>query len=130
MTRICAKQYIEKTADALFTDEAGTTQIAFNANSRPRVIYTVNVTLSALGPAAIQLNALKAAGLLTADLFAWSVFVNDLRVIADICETPSEFLFYLQRRLRFNTFEHYVAQTSLTYSLISSTKVCFLTRRV
>ena len=100
-----AKQYIEKTADALFTDEAGTRQIAFNANSQPRAIYAVNVTLSALGPAAIQLNALKAAGLLTADLFAWSVFVNDLRVIADICETPSEFLFYLQRRLRFNTFE-------------------------
>lgn len=100
-----AKHYIETAADASFADQAGTRQIVFDANSQPRAIYAINVTLSALGPAAIQLNALKAAGLLTADLFAWSVFVNDLRVIADICETPSEFLFYLQRRLRFNTFE-------------------------
>ena len=100
-----AKQYIENAENASFTDEAGTTQIAFRTNTRPRAIFAVNVTLSALGPAAIQLNALKAAGLLLANQFAWSVSVNDLRVIAEICETPSEFLFYLQRRLRFNLFE-------------------------
>jgi len=100
-----AKHYIENAENASFADEAGTIQITFDANTRPRAIYAVNVTLSALGPAAIQLNALKAAGLLPANQFAWSVSVNDLRVIADICETPSEFLFYLQRRLRFNLFE-------------------------
>lgn len=100
-----AKEYIENAEKASFTDEGGTTQTTFDSTTRPRAIYTVNVTLSALGPAAIQLNALKAAGLLPANQFAWSVSINDLRVIADICETPSEFLFYLQRRLRFNLFE-------------------------
>ena len=100
-----AKQYIETAESASFTDEGGTTQITFDSTTRPRATYTVNVTLSAVGPAAIQLNALKAACLLPASQFAWSVSINDLRVIADICETPSEFLFYLQRRLRFNLFE-------------------------
>ncbi len=100
-----AKQYIENAGNAFFTDDAGAIQITFDATTRPRAIYAVNVTLSALGPAAIQLNALKAAGLLQPNQFAWSVSTNDLRVIADICETPSEFLFYLQRRLRFNLFE-------------------------
>ena len=80
-----AKQYIETAESASFTDEGGTTQITFDSTTRPRATYTINVTLSALGPAAIQLNALKAVGLLPANQFAWSVSINDLRVIADIC---------------------------------------------
>ena len=100
-----AKRYIETNGKACFTNDHGVPQITFDATTTARAIYVVNVTLSPLGPVGIQLNALKKAGLLAANDSAWSVFVNDLRAIADLCASPSEFLFYLQRRLRFNLFE-------------------------
>jgi SEC-C motif len=102
---LSAKRHIETEECAIFTDENGVPQITFDAKHRPRAIYVVNVTLAALGPISIQLNGLKNAGLISGNELPWSVFVNDLRVIADILDGPSEFLFYLQRRLRFNQFE-------------------------
>jgi hypothetical protein len=102
---LSAKHYIETDQSPTFTDESGVAQITFGNNFKPRATYVVNITLAALGPPSIQLSALKKANLISATELPWSVFVNDLRVIADILQGPSEFLFYLQRRLRFNQFE-------------------------
>jgi hypothetical protein len=102
---LSAKHYIETDQSPTFTDESGVAQITFGNDFKPRATYVVNITLAALGPLSIQLSALKKANLISATELPWSVFVNDLRVIADILQGPSEFLFYLQRRLRFNQFE-------------------------
>lgn len=41
-------------------------------------------------------------GLLSGREWPWSVFVNDLRIISEIIETPAEFLLFLERRLSVN----------------------------
>lgn len=70
--------------------------------SKFRRIYIVNVTLSDIGHVAARLNSARGMGFLDNRLWPWSVFLNDLRVISELLESPSEFLLYLERRLAIN----------------------------
>jgi len=54
-------------------------------------------------------------GLLSQDVSFWSVFVNDLRIIADLIETPSQFFHFLQRRLRANDFPEFNTTDELDF---------------
>lgn len=64
-----------------------------------RNIYLVNVTLQNLGLFSTRLHSLRELGLLRGKEWPWSVFINDLKVISEIIEFPSEFLNFLQRRI-------------------------------
>ncbi len=60
----------------------------------------MNPTLHELAGLAPQLPRLRALGLFSAGEFPWSVFINDLRVIAETSENPAVFLEYLVWRNR------------------------------
>jgi hypothetical protein len=49
-----------------------------------------------------HLSSAKKLGLLSGEKWPWAVYINDLRVLADIIEHPSVFLHYLNRRIELN----------------------------
>lgn len=67
-------------------------------------IYLINISLDALTHITSNLSSLKEFGFVQGDEWIWSVYLNDLRIISEILESPSEFLLYLERRLRFNDY--------------------------
>jgi hypothetical protein len=96
------KRYIDKEDRPRFQYEDGTTALVLEDKGRFKNFYLLNVTLADLGPLSARLNSLKAFDLIRGDGWPWSVFVNDLRVVSEILESPSEFLLYLQGRIRAN----------------------------
>jgi len=82
---------------------------------RFRHLMQVNVTLDLINVAATQLWQLQAAGLTGAVERAWSVSLNDLRVITDILDQPAVFLHYLVRRLDVNVIQRVHARDELDY---------------
>lgn len=67
-------------------------------------IYLINSSLDALTHITSNLSSLKEFGFVQGKEWIWSVYLNDLRIISEILESPSEFLLYLERRLRFNDY--------------------------
>lgn len=96
--------FIEKNSPARFEAENGTHVLTLNGPKDFRRIYLINVTLADIGHVAGRLNSASEMGLVGKHQWPWSVFVNDLRVISEILESPSEFLLYLERRLVLNDF--------------------------
>ncbi|MEA2682204.1 MAG: hypothetical protein QOK05_532 [Chloroflexota bacterium] len=93
-----AREFILREGDTIFRDEHGG-EISIPAGSVREVII-VNPTLHDLGGHATQLRRLRALGLFPGGEFPWSVYINDLRVIAETCENPAILLHYLQWRNR------------------------------
>jgi hypothetical protein len=93
-----AREFILREGDTIFRDEHGV-EITIPAGSVREVII-VNPTLHDLGGHAPQLGRLRALGLFPDGELPWSVYINDLRVIAETCENPAIFLHYLKWRNR------------------------------
>jgi hypothetical protein len=93
-----AREFILRDSDTIFRDEHGV-EITIPAGSVREVII-VNPTLHDLGGHAPQLGRLRALGLFPEGEVPWSVYINDLRVIAETCENPGIFLHYLEWRNR------------------------------
>lgn len=94
-----AREYLLRAADTVFTDERGT-EVLRIPPGRVREVIIVNPTLHELAGFAQQLPRLRALGLFAAGEYPWSVFINDLRVIAETCENAAVFLHYLVWRNR------------------------------
>lgn len=94
-----AREYLLRTGDAVFTDEHGV-EILRIPSGGVRDVIIVNPTLHELAGFAQQLPRLRALGLFSAGEYPWSVFINDLRVIAETCENAAVFLHYLVWRNR------------------------------
>jgi hypothetical protein len=58
---------------------------------------------------------LKRLALIQGKEWPWSVFINDLRVIAEILESPSQFLEFLKRRIRANDFPQFNVSDELDF---------------
>jgi hypothetical protein len=82
---------------------------------RFRHVMQVNVTLDLINVAATQVWQLQAAGLTGTVERAWSVSLNNLRVITDILDQPAVFLHYLLRRLDLNSIRRVRARDELDY---------------
>lgn len=67
-------------------------------------IYLINTTLEPLMHITSNLNSLKKFGFIQNEDWIWSVYINDLRVISEIIDSPTEFLLYLERRIKFNDY--------------------------
>jgi len=93
-----AREYILREGDTAFRDDHGV-EISIPAGSVREVII-VNPTLHDLGGHAPQLGRLRALGLFPDGQLPWSVYINDLRVISETCESPAIFLHYLRWRNR------------------------------
>ncbi len=95
---IRTRNYIQNTENAKFTSKDGR-EITIDSNNFEN-IYLVNVTLDKLDFLATELDDMKIFGLNKSDNWFWSVYLNDLRIISELVEFPSEFLLYLDRRLQ------------------------------
>jgi hypothetical protein len=92
------KRFIQERRIARFEDKNRKAVLEVNAAELTQV-FLVNVTLAELGDLATHLNSARAAGLLPGKEWLWSVFLNDLRIVTELLESPAEFILFLQRRL-------------------------------
>ena len=97
-----AADFILGNPNGIFTDERGNPLLSLD--NRPiRKVYLLNPVLDSMDAFAIELADARESGLLSPDEnWPWCVFINDLQLVTDILDTPSVFLLYLDRRLRFN----------------------------
>ena len=94
--------YIRDNEPASFETEDGTVALTIESLSEFRRTYIINVTLADIGHVSARLSSAKAMGFLEGDEWPWSVFINDLRVLSEIIESPADFLLFLNRRLALN----------------------------
>lgn len=95
---IRTRRYVESAPTVTFEDERGASVLTVSRADYDDV-FIVNVTLESLGFFSAGIHLLKEMGLLTGSPWPWSVFVNDLRVIAEIFETGSDFIAFLRSRV-------------------------------
>lgn len=127
------KRDVAELIDAAY-EQAARTRRFINEHERPRLefqngaealvldkevdakqVYLVNVTLENLGHLSTQLESLKSLNLIKGREWPWSVMLNDLRVISEIVEGPSEFLVYLERRIRANDYPQFGTSDELDF---------------
>jgi hypothetical protein len=94
-----AREYLLRPGDALFYDESNA-EVLRVPEGRVRRVVIVNPTLQELGGMAAQLPLLRSLGLFATGEYPWSVYINDLRVIAETSENPAVFLHYIEWRAR------------------------------
>ncbi|MCZ3366530.1 MULTISPECIES: SEC-C domain-containing protein [Methanobacterium] len=118
------KKYIEESEEPVFEDERGSEILVIKDKKRFKNIYLINITLENLGYISINLNLLKSIDLIQGKEWPWSVFINDLRIISEIVEFPSEFILFLQQRTILNNYAQIKASDELDLFM------CFLDRQL
>ncbi len=93
-----ARDFILGGADAVFQDSHGS-EVRIPAGSISEVLI-VNPTLHELAGHAPQIGRLRALGLFPEGEVPWSVFINNLRVIAETSGNAAVFLHYIRWRGR------------------------------
>ena len=98
-----AKQYILSDKEVDFRDK--NKKIALKIK-REKInnIYLVNTTLEPLNHITTNLSTLKEFGFIQGDEWIWSVYLNDLKIISEILDLASEFLLYIERRIKYNDY--------------------------
>jgi len=109
------KKYIETTENPWFEYENGSMALTIPNKNKIENVFLINVTLESLGHLSTRLNSLKRLNLIQGKEWPWSVFINDLRVIAEILESPSQFLEFLKRRIRANDFPQFNVSDELDF---------------
>jgi hypothetical protein len=107
------KNYILGTPEPTFEYENGKEALIIKNKNKYKQIYLLNITLQSLGKIATQLDILRKIDFIKGSEWLWSVFINDLRVISEIIEFPSEFLHYLQQRMKANDHPQFRAEDEL-----------------
>lgn len=109
------KKYIVTEAVPTFEYKDKSIAKVIKNKNKYRNIFLVNITMQNLGHFATHLNSLKSIKLIQGKEWPWSVFINDLRVISEIMESPTEFLHYLQRRIKVNDYPQFRAIDELDF---------------
>jgi hypothetical protein len=94
-----ARTYILADEESVFSNERGEEVLRLPPRT-VREVIVVNPTLHELAGHAPQLGRLRALGLFPDEKFPWSVYINDLRVIAETSDNAAVFLHYLTWRNR------------------------------
>jgi hypothetical protein len=108
-----ARRYINENPGPTFeTSEGG--QLAFD---KARYVTTVLITVSLepLDSFVATLHQVKDLGIFAEGDLPWAVHLLDLRVVCELIEFPSQFVHYLQRRLRLNELKEVVAHDELDW---------------
>ncbi|QCT94958.1 hypothetical protein FE773_07075 [Caminibacter mediatlanticus TB-2] len=100
---IRAKKYILSDEEVEFRDKSKKTVLKLK-REKINNIYLINVTLEPLNHITANLSSLKEFGFIQNDEWIWSVYLNDLRIISEIIDLPSEFLVYVERRIKYNDY--------------------------
>ena len=100
---IRAKKYILSNDSVEFRDKNKKVVLTIN-REKINSIFLINTTLEPLNHITTNLTSLKEFGFIQDDEWIWSVYLNDLRIISEILELPSEFLVYVERRIKHNDY--------------------------
>lgn len=99
-------KYIKSTAEAPFYDARRNPVVCLKANQFAD-IFVVTVSYEQLGFLAAQLTSIEKMGVIKGQEWPWAVYLNDLRVISEILEHPTQFIHYLKRRILVNDFDNF-----------------------
>ena len=91
------RTYLLSGEEAIFTDRRGNERLRL-AVAKVQHVFVVNPTLHHLAGHATRLRDLSDLGLFQGGEYPWSVFINDLRVIAETADNAAVFLHYLRWR--------------------------------
>lgn len=109
------KQYIDDTLEPVFEYKDGSIAVIIKDKEKYKNIYLLNITLQNLAQLSTRLNSLKSFKLIDGKEWPWSVFINDLRVVSELIEFPSEFLHFLQRRIKVNDYPQFYTTDELDF---------------
>jgi hypothetical protein len=109
------ERYIADSERPVFQHENGSTALVIEDKDRYENVYLVNVTLADLGSLSTRLSSLRALNLIEGEACPWLVYINKLKVISEIVDSPSEFLLYLQQRIRANDHGKFSAVSELDF---------------
>jgi hypothetical protein len=107
-----ARDYILAPGESIFFDDRGE-EILRLAEGTVREVQIVNPTIHELAGHAPQLARFRSRGLFRDGELPWSVYINDLRVIAETCENAAVFLHYLVWRARLPLGEQVIVADEL-----------------
>lgn len=96
-----ALNYIKSQAEAKFLDERNNEMLTIKYSSFEN-IFIINISFEQLSSLTAHIISLQKLGLITGKDWPWSVYLNDLRAIADIIKHPTLFLHFLKRRILLN----------------------------
>jgi hypothetical protein len=109
---IRARDFILGTGESVFFNDHGN-EILRLPEEAVREVQIVNPTIHELAGHAPQLARFRSRGLFQDGDLPWSVYINDLRVIAETCENPAVFLHYLVWRARLPLGEQVIVADEL-----------------
>jgi len=112
------KQYINDTPEPVFKHEDGSIAVIIKDKDKYKNIYLFNITLQNLAHLSTRLNSLRSLNLVEGKEWPWSVFINDLRAISELIEFPSEFLHFLQRRIKVNDYSQFYTTDELDFLMV------------
>lgn len=92
-----AKKYIQEQKRATFHLADGSS-LTIDSDSI-RNYFLISVTLDSFDILAADPRKLRALGLFPEDEFPWPVYLNNLKLMADFIEFPSQFVHYLKQRM-------------------------------
>jgi hypothetical protein len=107
-----ARDFILSPGESVFFDSHGSELVGLSDGS-VREVHIVNPTIHEFAGNALQLTQFRSRGLFGDDELPWSVYINDLRVIAETCENAAVFLHYLVWRSRFALGEEVIVSDEL-----------------
>ena len=96
------KKYIEDNEKANFTYDKWK-KITLEKNKINK-IYLINTTWDYLWLISLQLDIQREKWNIDSNVHFWSIYINDLKVISEVIEFPSQFLLFLDRRNRLIDF--------------------------
>jgi hypothetical protein len=91
-------RYLNAVERITFMDKRGHVVLDSDNPRNLRVLYIVP-TLHSLGTFAFEIPRLRELGLFASSGMPWPVMVTDLRVVTEMCATPSELLHYIDWRV-------------------------------
>jgi len=109
------RDYIMNTQEPKFEYKNGLEAITIRNKEKYKNIFLINVTLQNLSHLSTKLNSLRKIGLIEGKEWPWSVYINDLRIISELVESPSIFLCFLKQRIKANENPHFYATDELDF---------------
>ena len=108
-----AERYISTSEDPIFRLPDGQTLVIDKSNLG--AFFLVSLTLDPLDTFTPVLYQVAELGIFGEDKLPWAVYLLDLKVIKELIEFPSQFVHYLNRRLRINELANIEASDELDW---------------
>ncbi len=105
------KNYIENNRKTVFN--YGEWKTITVENDKVNKIYLINTTWDYLWLISLKLDVQRNKWKIADNIHFWSIYINDLRVISELIEFPTQFLLFLDRRHRLIDFPQIIFQDEL-----------------